>query len=341
MLCFWGTFDIIKENMTGGRKVSKKKEYEEKQRHGTVDLPVGLHKMSYPEGTDAIFYLHWHQEFEVLMVTEGEMYFVIEDREYLLQKGEGVFINSNLLHSARAVQGRPCSFFAVDFHYQFLHEDIHSRFGRKYLKPVLDGRVIFPEFLSVLRLQQPYRPEFANPGNKRHNQAAQIVEQGKGWQERLLGLLWELYLCPEHDIGPYELLLRSHIMGIWDLLERQSVRIPHREWEEKGASGRLEPVVSYMQENFAYEITLSELAELLPMSEGQFCRVFKQTMKMSPMQYLMRYRILQSCRMLQDTDKKIGEIANLSGFNNISYFNKVFLQTIGCTPRQYRSNGNY
>ena len=34
-----------------------KKEYEEKQRHGTVELPLGLHKMEYPEGTDAIFYL--------------------------------------------------------------------------------------------------------------------------------------------------------------------------------------------------------------------------------------------------------------------------------------------
>ncbi|WP_294387926.1 helix-turn-helix domain-containing protein, partial [uncultured Ruminococcus sp.] len=73
----------------------------------------------------------------------------------------------------------------------------------------------------------------------------------------------------------------------------------------------LEPVIKYIKENYAYEITLAELAEILPMSEGQFSRVFKQTMKMSPIQYLMRYRILQSCKLLQDTDKKIGEIANL------------------------------
>ena len=128
--------------------MAKKKQYEEKQQHGTVELPVGLHKMSYPAGTDVIFYLHWHQEFEMLMVTEGEIDFEIEDRKYLLHEGEGVFINSNLLHSARTVDGKPCSFFAVDFHYQFLHEDIHSRFGRKYLKPVLDGKIVFPEFIS-------------------------------------------------------------------------------------------------------------------------------------------------------------------------------------------------
>ena len=160
-----------------------------------------------------------------------------------------------------------------------------------------------------------------------------------GWQKQVLRLLRELYACPEHDTEPYELMLRSHIMGIWDRLNRQSIRVSRR--DEPGETGRLEPVVKYMKDNFAYEITLSELAEMLPMSEGQFCRIFKQTMKMSPMQYLMRYRILQSCRLLQDTDKKIGEIANLSGFNNISYFNKVFLQTIGCTPREYRSTGNY
>ena len=98
-------------------------------------------------------------------------------------------------------------------------------------------------------------------------------------------------------------MLRSHIIGIWDRLNRQSIRVSRR--DEPGETGRLEPVVKYMKENFAYEITLSELAEMLPMSEGQFCRIFKQTMKMSPMQYLMRYRILQSCRLLQDTDKKI------------------------------------
>lgn len=321
--------------------MAKKKKYEEKQQHGTAELPVGLHKMSYPEGTDVIFYLHWHQEFEILVVTEGRIAFVIEDREYLLEQGEGVFINSNLLHSARAVEGKSCSFFAVDFHYQFLHEDIHSRFARKYLKPVLDGKVVFPEFLSTERPDHMLRPEFLEAKNKRRHSSESVLHEEFCWQERLLGLIGELQVCPEHQIEPYELMLRSHILGIWDLLERQSVRI-HRSSEEEGrGNGRLEPVVSYMKENYAYEMTLSELAELLPMSEGQFCRVFKQTMKMSPMQYLMRYRILQSCRLLQDTDKKIGEIANLSGFNNISYFNKVFLQTIGCTPKEYRGNGNF
>lgn len=327
--------------------MARKKEYEEKQKHGTVEVPVGLHKMHYPQGTDVIFYLHWHPEFEILMVTEGRIHFVIEDRTYLLEEGEAVFINSNLLHSARTVDGEACSFFAVDFHYQLLHEDIHSTFARKYINPVLEGKVIFPEFISEKRPEAFCREELHNPKYKRKSLEntmrldGEIQDRLDHWQETILQLLTNLNACPEHDVNTFELLMRSHVMAMWDLLNRHSAHIHRGADGDPRGFGRLEPVISYMQKNYAYEMTLSELAGILPMSEGQFCRVFKQTMQMSPMQYLMRYRILQSCRLLQDTDKKIGEIANLSGFNNISYFNKVFLQTIGCTPKEYRNNGQY
>lgn len=293
--------------------MGRKKEYEEKQRHGTAEFPLGLHKMEYPQNTDAIFYLHWHQEFEFLVVTKGRLLFTVEETDYELKEGDGIFINSNELHSAKAIDGKACAFFAVDFSYQILVEDIHSRFAKKYIRPVLNGKTSFPAVIS---------------------------KRGEPWQQEIIRLLGEISACPEEDLADYELLVRSRIFAIWDQMTHHASHCP-REREEHASSERLAPVVSYMQENYAYEITLAELAELLPMSEGQFCRVFKQIMKLSPMQYLMRYRILQSCRMLQDTDKKIGEIANLSGFNNISYFNKVFLNTIGCTPKEYRANSNY
>lgn len=293
--------------------MGRKKEYEEKQRHGTVELPLGLHIMEYPEGTDAIFYLHWHQEFEFLVVTKGRIIFEIEEREYRLQTGDGIFVNSNLLHSARSEDQKACAFFAVDFSYQILEQDIHSRFAKRYIRPILNGKTCFPEYISP---------------------------RDGDWQKQLLMALNDISVCPEQNLESYGLRVRSRIYLVWDLMMQHAERV-HDSDEEIRYSERLAPVVKYMCDNYAYEITLAELADMIPMSEGQFCRVFKQSMKMSPMQYLMRYRILQSCRLLQETDKKIGEIANLSGFNNISYFNKVFLNIIGCTPKQYRANRNY
>ena len=297
--------------------MSRKKEYEEKEKHGTAQFPVGLHKLEYPADTDVMFYVHWHQEFEFLVLTEGKVLFTIEDREYVMNPGDIVFINSNYLHMAKNICGGVCSFYAIDFSYHVLNEDIHSIFSKKFIRPILNDKYVFPEFMPVSE------------------------DEDKCWQKDIRNYLHEIGECPEHELEPFELMIRSRILAIWDILDKNCVRAQKDNDIENRYSERLEPVISYIKENYAYEITLGELAAILPMSEGQFSRVFKQTMKLSPIQYLMRYRILQSCRLLQDTEKKIGEIANLSGFNNISYFNRVFLNTIGCTPKEYRENSSY
>ena len=324
--------------------MSSKKEFEEKQRHGTVELPVGLHKMEYPEGTDVIFYLHWHQEFEFLVLTKGEIIFTIEDREYELGIGDCVFIHSNLLHSARTVDGQACSFFAVVFSYEALEDDIHSPFAKKYIRPVLHGKYLLQEYLPA-DSQAEKRMELAEGKEgiyeidefpKKFQKQLQL-----SWQQEVIFWLSQISQCPEHELESYELLVRSRLLSIWNLMFCHGKQNRKYDLEENASSERLAPVVEYMKGHFADEITLSQLAQMLPMSEGQFCRIFKRHMKMSPMQYLQRYRILQSCRMLQETDKKIGDIANLTGFNNISYFNKVFLKTIGCTPKEYRNSSSY
>lgn len=297
--------------------MSRKKEYEEKEKHGTAQFPVGLHKLEYPADTDVMFYVHWHQEFEFLVLTEGKVLFTIEDRKYVMNPGDIVFINSNYLHMAKNICGGVCSFYAIDFSYHVLNEDIHSIFSKKFIRPILNDKYVFPEFMPVSE------------------------DEDKCWQKDIRNYLHEIGECPEHELEPFELMIRSRIFAIWDILDKNCVRAQKDNDIESRYSERLEPVISYIKENYAYEITLGELAAILPMSEGQFSRVFKQTMKLSPIQYLMRYRILQSCKLLQDTEKKIGEIANLSGFNNISYFNRVFLNTIGCTPKEYRENSSY
>lgn len=297
--------------------MSRKKEYEEKEKHGTAQFPVGLHKLEYPADTDVMFYVHWHQEFEFLVLTEGKVLFTIEDRKYVMNPGDIVFINSNYLHMAKNICGGVCSFYAIDFSYHVLNEDIHSIFSKKFIRPILNDKYVFPEFMPVSE------------------------DEDKCWQKDIRNYLHEIGECPEHELEPFELMIRSRILAIWDILDKNCVRAQKDNDIESRYSERLEPVISYIKENYAYEITLGELAAILPMSEGQFSRVFKQTMKLSPIQYLMRYRILQSCKLLQDTEKKIGEIADLSGFNNISYFNRVFLNTIGCTPKEYRENSSY
>ena len=72
-------------------------------------------------------------------------------------------------------------------------------------------------------------------------------------------------------------------------------------------------------------------------SESEVLRVFRKTINKTPIQYLKEYRILKACELLKDTNQKTIDIAFNTGFNDASYFNKIFKQTKGLTPLEYRT----
>ena len=231
--------------------MSRKKEYEEKEKHGTAQFPVGLHKLEYPADTDVMFYVHWHQEFEFLVLTEGKVLFTIEDRKYVMNPGDIVFINSNYLHMAKNICGGVCSFYAIDFSYHVLNEDIHSIFSKKFIRPILNDKYVFPEFMPVSE------------------------DEGKCWQKDIRNYLHEIGECPEHELEPFELMIRSRILAIWDILDKNCVRAQKDNDIESRYSERLEPVISYIKENYAYEITLGELAAILPSNKIYILTLFE------------------------------------------------------------------
>ncbi|MNO04942.1 Regulatory protein SoxS [compost metagenome] len=72
------------------------------------------------------------------------------------------------------------------------------------------------------------------------------------------------------------------------------------------------------------------------MSEGQFCRFFKSMTRQTPMDYVNSYRIRQAAEMLRVEDRKISDIALEVGFDNISYFIRVFRKMMKCSPSAFR-----
>ena len=75
--------------------------------------------------------------------------------------------------------------------------------------------------------------------------------------------------------------------------------------------------------------------------ESECCRCFARTLQMTPFEYLMKYRILEATKKMIETIKNpmsIADIALSVGFNNVSYFNKLFKKFLGCTPTYYRTH---
>lgn len=97
-------------------------------------------------------------------------------------------------------------------------------------------------------------------------------------------------------------------------------------------------VVEYVNEHLHQDIKLSDLAALVGISESHLSRRFKQSIGMTPYQYLLQQRIERAKQLLKEGDRSIMDIALLCGFNSHSHLSKQFRQLTGMTPKNYRTS---
>lgn len=95
-------------------------------------------------------------------------------------------------------------------------------------------------------------------------------------------------------------------------------------------------VISYMTNNYMHKITLEDVAEHIYLSPSYLSKVFKEEMKMPFSTYLNNVRIEKSKVLLLSEQLSVSEVADLAGFYDQSYFNKVFKKSVGVTPKKYR-----
>ena len=102
---------------------------------------------------------------------------------------------------------------------------------------------------------------------------------------------------------------------------------------------RLSRAVSHISNHYAEKITIEVLARLVHLSVSQFNRIFKQSFKVTPAQYVNRVRINAACSMLRTTSDSIESIASRTGFCDASHFARQFKKTMRLTPNAYREQG--
>lgn len=95
--------------------------------------------------------------------------------------------------------------------------------------------------------------------------------------------------------------------------------------------------VSYINAHYAEKLTLRELAANLYLNDTYLSKLFRQELNTSFTDYLNKTRIEHSMEFMRTTDKSLLEIAGLVGFDDQSYFTKIFKKVTGTTPRQYKS----
>jgi len=130
------------------------------------------------------------------------------------------------------------------------------------------------------------------------------------------------------------------LMVLSELAERKAAFLSSAKFEpaigDKNEK-RINTVCEYIQKNSTKKFTLGQIAQLIYLSESAFCKFFKRLTGKTFSDYVNEVRIGHACQMLVETDKPIAEVAWETGFESLTYFNRVFLKKKKMRPKEFRS----
>jgi AraC-like DNA-binding protein/ActR/RegA family two-component response regulator len=106
---------------------------------------------------------------------------------------------------------------------------------------------------------------------------------------------------------------------------------------QAAVASRLQIVIAHVAKNFLRPIPESEVALLCNMSPSRFCREFKAAFQVTFVEYLANYRMEQAKRLLTNPNMPVADVAAAVGFNDPSYFTRVFKRQEGISPSEYRA----
>lgn len=274
--------------------------------HGTALFPVACY---YDNLAEEDVPWHWHDELELFLVSEGEAMAAVGTEKYIIGEGNGIFINSGILHAVWKHRTGSCRLHSIVFHPRLVGGGVDSVFWQNYLRPLMEEGTLSCVYL----------------------------DREEEWRKELLVFLEQAWQSDVKEQPGYEFEVRENLSKIIGrlVLQRPSSgkKFPEKLLRDEG---RMKLMLQYIQEHCEEEITVSGIAGSAAVSVSECLRCFHNTIGVTPIQYVMQYRLQMAAGLLVETEKKIADVGAQCGFQDLSYFARMFRRWKGCTPSEYR-----
>jgi AraC family transcriptional regulator, melibiose operon regulatory protein len=276
----------------------------ERLHYNLTDFPLYVRKGALNQFDLYAAACHWHPDLEFILVLDGAMEYFVNGETVLIERGNGIFVNSKRLHYGFSTDKRDCSFIVVAIHPSLLGESTHV--GKVYLDEKFGTDT---EDYILLTPQSSWKNELLLSLNQIYNE----MNKNTGNPLRLLSQATSL--CA--SIG-------DHIQRVSGHLNDDQAWIAV--WKMTG----------FIHHHYDHKLTLDDIAAAGSICRSSCCELFSKYIGQTPNTYLVRYRIQKSCQMLLETNRSVSEIAMVCGFQSPSYFSYVFRKEMGLTPQDYR-----
>lgn len=283
---------------------------QETTKHGSYDFPIAIYTNKFNLFEDGYIKWHWHKELQFSYCLYDKVTFFIENQKITLEAGEGIMVNSNVLHQIKPYKNDNCLMFSIDLDPALIGGNTHSLIKKKYLNPILESSNL--KFICL-------KPDVQ-------------------WQKIILKYIKKVFSLWNEKTYGYELEIKNYLGILWlNIIRAVKEEIKDSVSTVSHDKERVKLALQYIHEHYAENISLNNIAMSANISKSECCRSFKRILRVTPFEYLMEYRALKASELLLKSKKSISIIAFDVGFNGISYFGKVFKKYMNCTPSEYRN----
>ncbi len=275
-------------------------------RHGTAAFPIAC----YADDLSAdLVPWHWHEEWELALVTRGSAVLLLENAQVTLTAGDGLFINSRALHAVDSPRSQGAALRSAVFHPRLVGGSGESVYWQRLVLPLAQDKA--PRY-AVFHRENPC-----------HREILDLFQQA-----------WEATAFEPEDFENRTRYLLSRVMG---LLIRHCVpeTVPVSQQDRIDAE-RIRAMLAYIDAHFTQELTTRHIAAAVNVSESVCLRCFHRMLGTTPIQYTKQLRLEKAASLLRTTPISAKDAALTCGFRDVSYFTRAFRELLGCTPKQYQ-----
>lgn len=257
---------------------------------------------------------HTHDFVELVYVLEGSAQHEMAGLTYILHPGDVFVIEPNVYHSFRGASHVDCVVYNVLFERRLLDHELHALreipafLDFFYLAPFL-RKTGFAAFHPYFKISRHQRPQF---------------------EQHLDTLLYESTI---KETG-YQLIVKTRLIECMVHLSR--FFIAKTRTAEPTEDQWIRSITSMLEQYYAQPFTLQQLSRFCGLSISSFTAKFKAHTGKTVIEYKHDLQIREACRLLSDTNRSLLEISQAAGFDDLSFFYRVFRKKHGMTPAQYR-----
>ena len=263
-------------------------------------------EQEYGVGYDGV--LHFHNHLEIGYCYQGDGHLEVVDHTETYRGGNFTFIPKNIPHTTVSTPGHICK-----WEYLFVDAD-------RFLMDIKKSNET--DAARMLRL-------ISERGYILHRDTSPQME---ALVRQLLELCREQPVYYKESIKGYLYALLIEILRMNDTETRLQ-----QEGQRFVRSGTyIQNALRFMESRYVDEISVADIAHACGLSESHFRRIFAQTMKVKPLDYLNQIRIRSACRMIEKEELSIHDVAYRAGYTTLSTFNRNFQRITGMTPGEWK-----